>query len=73
MNRHERRRKAAIARQNKFVNDYVHHLPETGPENLGKPGITHMVCYHDEQCTIYDGAACNCNPSVRFFAEPKRA
>ena len=73
MNRHERRRKAAMAKHNRFVNDYVHHLPEVGPEVLGKPGVSHMVCYHDEWCQIYDGKTCNCEPDVKFFAEPKRS
>jgi hypothetical protein len=31
MNRHQRRQ-AALAKQNKFVTDYVQHLPEVGPE-----------------------------------------
>jgi hypothetical protein len=30
MNRHERRRNAAKQRHNKFVNEYVHHLPIGG-------------------------------------------
>jgi hypothetical protein len=44
MNRHERRRQAAKARHNKFVDEYVHHLPEVGPEAMGQPGsIVHLV------------------------------
>jgi hypothetical protein len=62
-----------MARQNRFVESYVHHLPEVGPEVLGKPGVSHMVCHHDERCPIYDGAACNCGPLIRFFAEPQRS
>lgn len=73
MNRQQRRRQAAIRRQNRFVNDYVHNLPEVGPEILGTPGINHMVVYHDERCPIYDGRACRCQPAIRFFAEPQRA
>jgi len=73
MNRQERRRRAAINRENKFVEDYVRHLPEVGFEALGKPGVCHMVCYHDDWCRIYDGEACNCDPHVRLFAEPKRS
>jgi hypothetical protein len=73
MNRHERRRQAAKARQNKFVDEYVRHLPEVGPEVLGQPGVTHVVFYHDDWCRIYDGSACNCEPGVRYFAEPKRS
>jgi hypothetical protein len=62
-----------MQKQNKFVNEYVQHLPEVGPEALEKPGISHMVFYHDEWCKIYDGKPCNCEPEVRFFAEPKRS
>jgi hypothetical protein len=78
MNRHERRRSAAMGKQNKFVNEYVRHLPEVGPEVFGKPGVSHVVYYHDDWCKIYDAgslglASCTCNPDVRFFAEPKRS
>ena len=73
MNRHERRRREAMQKHNKFVNEYVHHLPEVGPEVLGKPGVSHMVFYHSDRCRIYDGNACNCDPDVRIFAEPKRS
>ena len=73
MNRHERRRRAAMARENKFVDEYVHHLPEVGPDVIEKGGVTHMVCYHDEWCRIYDGKECNCEPQIRFFAEPNRS
>jgi hypothetical protein len=73
MNRQERRRKAAMQKQNKFVTEYVYHLPEVGPEVLGKPGVSHVIFYHDEWCKIYDGKSCSCDPEVRFFAEPKRS
>ena len=73
MNRHARRRQSAMDRHSKFYNDYVRHLPEAGPEVIGKPGVNHMVCMHDKSCTIYDGGACNCEPIIRFFAEPQRA
>ena len=46
MNRQQRRRQAAMAKQNKFFTEYVQHLPEVGPETIGKPGrVCHMVCY----------------------------
>ncbi len=73
MSRHERRRRAVMQKHNKFVNEYVRHLPEVGPEVLGKPGVSHMVFYHSDQCKIYDGLACNCNPDIRLFAEPVRS
>ena len=72
MNRHERHRQAAKARQSSFFNDYVRHLPEVGPEVLGQPGVTQMVCFHDADCRIYSGEGCNCEPEVRFYAEPSR-
>jgi hypothetical protein len=73
MNRHERRRQAAKARETGFYNDYVRHLPEAGPEVLGKPGVSHVVFFHDDWCRIYGGEACSCQPDVRIFAEPRRS
>ena len=74
MNRHTRRRQAAQERRNRFVDEYVHHLPEVGPEAIGgTPGVFHVVYYHDEGCPIYDGEGCDCDPDVRLFAEPKRS
>jgi hypothetical protein len=78
MNRHERRRSAAERRHNRFVQDYVHHLPEVGPEVLGRPGVVHAVFYHDDDCKIYGAkemelSACTCQPYTKFFAEPKRS
>ena len=73
MNRQERRRRAAMAKRNAYVESYVEHLPEVGPEALGKPGVTHLVYYHEDNCRIFDGSACSCDPSVRLFAEPKRS
>ena len=75
MNRHERRWAAAMAGSKKHVDDYVHHLPEMRPEEISKRGIHHVVFYHDDWCAIYDRGptACNCNPGVRFFKEPKRS
>jgi hypothetical protein len=61
-----------MARQNKFFADHVRHLSEVGPEVLGTPGVHHMVCFHHQWCRIYDGQPCNCNPPIKFFAEPNR-
>jgi hypothetical protein len=77
-NRQQRRRRAAIERQNRFVADYVSHLPEISldafGDALGKPGVRHVVVYHDDDCRIFDdGQACNCDPNVRVFAEPRRS
>jgi hypothetical protein len=74
MNRRERRRAAARARHNKFVTDYVQHLPEVDIDAVGKPGVVHRVCFHDDWCSIYDGGGvCNCRPIVKFHAEPNRS
>jgi hypothetical protein len=73
MNRQERRRRAARAKRNAYVESYVEHLPEVGPEALGKPGVTHLVYYHDDSCRIFHGNACSCDPGVRLFAEPRRS
>lgn len=79
MNRHERRRAEAKARQNRFVDSYVKQLPEVRPEALvGTTGVCHMVCYHDDWCSIYDKANgtladCNCTPTVKYHQEPRRS
>jgi hypothetical protein len=79
MNRHERRRNTAMRGQNKFVNEYVRHLPEIPLDAPLEPGRTyHMAYYHDNWCKIYDPgshglASCNCKPNVRRFEEPKRS
>jgi hypothetical protein len=74
-NRQQRRRRAAIERQNRFVDEYVRHLPEVGPDDdWGQPGVRHVVVYHDDGCRIFDdGQACNCDPNIRVFAEPRRS
>lgn len=79
MNRHERRRSAVMQKQNKFVNEYVHHLPEVPVDAPVEPGrIYHVAYYHEEWCKIYDAGSyglmsCNCEPDVRRFVEPKRS
>lgn len=71
MNRHERRRQARMSRENRFVRDYVRHLPEADLSTATEPGsIIHMVCRHDDWCSIYDNggglAACNCGGIMHF-------
>ena len=74
MNRQERRRRAAMAKRNAYVESYVEHLPEVGPDALGTPGFRHVVYYHDDGCRIFDdGNPCNCDPNIRVFAEPRRS
>ena len=71
MNRHQRRRQAAIKRSVKFVRDYVYHLPETTDPFAAS--VMHWVREHDHWCAIFTGNDCNCNPTSRFFAEPQRS
>jgi hypothetical protein len=45
-----------MARHNKFVADYVHHLPQVSPDAPLEPGrLFHDVFYHDESYRIYGG------------------
>jgi hypothetical protein len=37
------------------------------------PAFLKCFFYHDDWCQIYDGKTCNCEPDVKFFAEPKRS
>jgi hypothetical protein len=75
MNRHERRRSKAMARENTFYTDYIRHLPSVpidAPLERGR--LYHIVMHHDEWCAIYDGKGqCNCNPIVTRHIEPKRS
>ena len=72
-NRKTRRRLASINKHNGFYDSYVRHLPEVGPKIPWKPGVTHMVVFHDVWCGIYDGKVCNCDPHVKLHAEPRRS
>ena len=73
MNRHERRRQQAMARQDAFFRDHVSHLPEIAREDaVGKPGVFHAVHFHEGWCPIYNGRACTCDPEVKFYREPTR-
>lgn len=72
MNRKHRRARAAMHRSSKFIRDYVAHLPEVDPMDFG-PGVYHLIYYHDSWCGIYKGNACNCEPDVRKFREPRRS
>jgi hypothetical protein len=73
VNRHQRRRQAAMDKHNRFFDQHVRHLPEVGVEALGKPGVRHLVFHHDRQCKIYDGKGCSCSPEIQLFAEPERS
>jgi hypothetical protein len=62
-----------MARSAKFVKDYVEHLPAVGFDAVSNPGVTHMVCYHNDWCNIYKGGDCNCTPEIKLHAEPTRS
>jgi hypothetical protein len=80
MNRHERRRQEALNRRekvkaghNRFHNDYVRHLPSVPLDAPLEPGrVYHEVHAHDDDCRIYSGKACSCNPVITRHVEPKR-
>jgi hypothetical protein len=73
MNR-KQRRAARINRETDFYHDYIRHLPEvphSAPFEKGK--VYHIVCHHDDWCTIYDGCDCNCNVIMTRHVEVRRS
>jgi hypothetical protein len=79
MNRHQRRAAAARSRDahSAWFRDYVSHLPEVPVDApLERGRLYHMCVFHDDWCRFYETenpAHCNCNPTVRQYAEPKRS
>lgn len=76
-NRHDRRAAEARARkmmetETRFYNDYVRHLPEVSFDRLLQPGMSHLVCFHDEWCAIYRGGDCNCNVEIKLHEDVTR-
>jgi hypothetical protein len=75
MNRHERRRREAVkAKENRFYNDYIRHLPRVpvdAPFERGR--VYHTVMAHDDDCRIYSGEVCSCDPIITRYIEPKRS
>jgi hypothetical protein len=65
--------RAALAREKRWVDSYVHHLPELRAQDLVRGCRYHVVSYHDQKCWLYRGGRCSCRPMVRFFAEPTRS
>jgi hypothetical protein len=59
-------------RENQFFDAYVKHLPQAGPEVIGRPGVHHLVMHHDQDCRIYSGGQCSCDPQISFYSEPER-
>jgi hypothetical protein len=72
MDSHQRRR-AKLAREKKWIDSYVHHLPELKANELVRGVAYHAVTYHEEGCWLYRGGRCSCRPHVKFFAEPMRS
>jgi hypothetical protein len=68
MNRHERRRAAAIKR--KPIPGYQHRLFSAYANGLLKRGgLSQAVIEHDPWCTIYKGAGCNCVPHISVCSD----
>ena len=68
MNRHERRRAAAIER--KPISGYQHRLFSAYANGLLKlGGFSHAFIEHDPSCTIYKRAGCNCVPDISISGE----
>jgi hypothetical protein len=72
MDSHQRRR-AKLAREKAWCENYVHHLPELRPQDLIRGVKYHAVTYHAEECRLYLGGRCSCRPEVKFYAEPTRS
>ncbi len=74
LNRHERQRAAAMEQQNKFYDGYIKHLPQVAVDApLERGRLYHLTFFHDDWCTIFDGADCNCDPIVTRHIEPRRS
>jgi len=74
MNRHERRRARSMARENRFYESYVQHLPSVPHDAPLEPGrVYHTIFFHDRWCSIYSNQECNCSPFVERRVEPRRS
>jgi len=60
MNRHDRRRAAALAHRT----GYLHRVVGAMRSGMPKSGIHHAVVEHDRGCGIYRGAGCDCVPDI---------
>jgi hypothetical protein len=68
-----KQRRAILAREKKWVDDYVSHLPELKPQDLVRGTQYHVVTFHGEGCRLYAGGRCSCRPRTKFYAEPVRS
>jgi hypothetical protein len=60
LNRHERRRAAALARGR---TGYLHRVMAALADGA-KPGVHLATVEHDHTCAIYCGQDCDCTPNV---------
>jgi hypothetical protein len=77
MNRKQRRAAAGKSRKalsDNFYDSYLAYLPKVNHPDFTKPGVTHVVYFHDIWCDIYTNArTCTCNPNVEYRVEPCRS
>jgi hypothetical protein len=76
MNRKQRRGAAESRKscQNSFYDSYLMHLPKVDCPDFTKPGVTHVVYFHDDWCDIYTNTrTCTCNPDIEYRVEPSRS
>jgi hypothetical protein len=59
LNRHERRRRAALARRR---TGYLHRVIAAFDDS--KPGVHIASVEHDSTCAIYRGGDCDCVPDI---------
>jgi hypothetical protein len=67
MNRHDRRRAAALARQAGRRTGYIHRLLTARDAIVAAaPGkLVHLICHHDPRCGIYTPRrSCTCVPEM---------
>jgi len=75
VNRYRRTAAAGSFRKwDNFCNSYLTHLPKVDGPVLNKPGLTHVVFFHDDWCGIHTSSRnCTSNPEVEFESEPHRS
>lgn len=70
-NRHERRRAKMQARSDHYYTTHIARLPQVPLGPLPERGrVYHLVTQHDDWCSYFTGAECNCNPIITRHVEP---
>jgi hypothetical protein len=64
MNRHERRRAAAIERKQTGYGHRLLAAYANGSVSLKPGGLYHAVIEHNSWCAIYKGRGCDCVPNI---------